>query len=81
MDDRPAKERRRPGIINNGEAIVRGAELTQAKTVQYKGYEICMGSVYKNGEPLFHYYVPLGNGDGGVEQGKRIIDQIGEEGE
>ncbi|WP_338759055.1 hypothetical protein [Massilia sp. METH4] len=60
---------------------MRGAELTQAKTVQYKGYEICMGSVYKNGEPLFHYYVPLGNGDGGVEQGKRIIDQIGEEGE
>jgi hypothetical protein len=45
--------------------------------VQYKGYEICMGSVYKNGEPLFHYYVPLGEGDGGVEQGKRIIDQMG----
>jgi hypothetical protein len=49
----------------------------QAKTVQYKGYEICLGSVYKDGEPLFHYYVPLGEGDGGVEQGKRIIDQIG----
>jgi hypothetical protein len=35
--------------------------------------------VYKDGEPLFHYYVPLGIADGGVEQGKRIIDQIGEE--
>ncbi|TWI42464.1 hypothetical protein IP92_05440 [Pseudoduganella flava] len=60
-----------------GEVIVRGTELTQTKTVRYKGYEICMGSVYKDGEPLFHYYVPLGEGDGGVEQGKRIIDQIG----
>lgn len=56
-----------------------GAELSSLKTVQYKGYEICMGSVYKDGEPLFHYYVPLGMNDGGVEQGKRIIDQIGQE--
>lgn len=56
-----------------------GAELMQSRAVEYKGYEICLGSVYKDGEPLFHYYVPLGERDGGVEQGKRIIDQMGHE--
>ncbi len=62
------------------ESIVAGAAL-HARTVHYKGYDICMGSVYKDGEPLFHYYVPLGEGDGGVEQGKRIIDQMGRDAE
>ncbi|GGC02083.1 hypothetical protein [Pseudoduganella buxea] len=53
--------------------------MMQSNAVEYKGYEICLGSVYKDGEPLFHYYVPLGERDGGVEQGKRIIDQMGPE--
>ncbi len=53
--------------------------MMQSNAVEYKGYEICLGSVYKDGEPLFHYYVPLGERDGGVEQGKRIIDQMGTE--
>jgi hypothetical protein len=46
------------------------------KSLEYKGYQICMGSVYKDGKVVFSYFVPLGAGDGGMELGRMLVDQM-----